>query len=106
MPARRTRRCSKRAAPPPSPQRLVLDHFTFIAIAVSVAATALATWYLTRRAVWGHYATASALDFQTKKTDLIDNIRTSMVDSADFLARLNNEYLRGKEDGRKEAGYC
>ncbi len=25
-----------------------------------------------------------------------------MVDSADFLARLNNEYLRGKEDGRNE----
>lgn len=50
----------------------------------------------------GHHAVVGELDFQTKKNALIDSTKNSIVDSPDFLARLNNEYLRGKDAGSKE----
>lgn len=69
---------------------------------ITAILTAFITWQIARRFAADHHATTSALNFQTKKNDLIDSTKTSIVDSPDFLARLNNEYLRGRDDGRKE----
>jgi hypothetical protein len=67
----------------------------------TVAATALVTWYLTRRFISRHYETTKALDFERKRNALIDKTKESAVLGPDFAARLDNAYRQGKEEGQK-----
>lgn len=66
----------------------------------TVAVTALATWYLTRRFIGLHYEATKALDFERNKNSLINETKENTMLGADFKARLDNEYRRGKEDGQ------
>jgi hypothetical protein len=73
----------------------------FLTAIPAVTATALVTWYLTRRFVSQHYETTKALDFEKKRNALIDETKESAVLGADFAARLDNAYRQGKEEGHK-----
>jgi hypothetical protein len=41
-------------------------------------------------------------DFELGRTRLQENVRNQMLEDEGFKARLQNEYLRGREDGAKE----
>jgi flagellar biosynthesis/type III secretory pathway protein FliH len=72
-----------------------------IAVVFTIAATAPLTWYLTRRFISRHYETAKALEFEKQRNKLINETKDAAIHSADFAARLDNEYRRGKDDGHK-----
>lgn len=72
-----------------------------IAVVFTIATTAPFTWYLTRRFISRHYETAKALEFEKQRNKLIDETKDAAILSADFAARLDNEYRRGKDDGHK-----
>jgi hypothetical protein len=74
---------------------------TVLTVISTVAATALVTWYLTRRFISRHYETAKALDFERKRNALINEIKDTIVLGPDFAARLDNAYRRGKDEGQK-----
>ena len=74
---------------------------TLIAVVTTVATTTPITWYLTRRFVSRHYETAKALEFEKQRNALIAETKDAATLSADFAARLDNEYRRGKDDGQK-----
>lgn len=72
-----------------------------IAVVFTIAATVPLTWYLTRRFISRHYETVKALEFEKQRNKLIDETKNAAILSADFEARLDNEYRRGKDDGHK-----
>lgn len=74
---------------------------TLIAVVITVAITMPITWYLTHRFISRHYETAKALEFEKQRNGLIAETKDAAALSADFAARLDNEYRRGKDDGQK-----
>jgi hypothetical protein len=74
---------------------------TLIAIVTTIATTTPITWYLTCRFISRHYETAKSLEFEKQRSGLIAETKDAATLSADFAARLDNEYRRGKDDGQK-----
>lgn len=64
---------------------------------VAALVVALITFFITKSWVEKKYQ----LDFEVKKNYLVDDARRTTIGGGEVSARLENEYLRGVEDGRK-----
>lgn len=78
-----------------------MQSYVFLTIVLTVICTAFSTWYLTRRFMTRDQEILRALDFEKQRNSLIDQTKQSAVLGADFEARLDNAYRKGKDDGQK-----
>lgn len=78
----------------------MLSEFILPCLAAS-AITAIVTAFVTRLVTLNHQRTSIALDFEVKKSDLVESTKKSVASGEEFKNTLRNEYLRGRDEGQK-----
>ena len=69
---------------------------------LGAAVSALLTFFLTKSSVEKSILKTAALDYQSKKNKMVDEITSSVLNSEQFQQKIENARLKGIEEGRAE----